>query len=109
MKKEWVQLEEYVLEHIKELDTYAKRSPGSGNKGRKGDITTSLPIHIECKQRDLKSCYRQEWYDKTQEEIPLHVKKIAVLITEDNNNNKMAHISFEDFWELFKRTQNETI
>jgi len=103
MKKDWEQLEEYVLEFVKELDEYAKRTPGSGNKGRKGDICTTLPLHMECKQRSQKSVYNIDWYTKTQEEIPLHADKIAVLITQNENKKRMVHLSFEDFWDLFKR------
>lgn len=104
MKKQWIKLEEFILECIKELDIYVKRSPGSGNKGRKADLVTRLPLHIECKQRNLKSCYRQEWYDKSQEEIPLHSDKIAILVTEDKDKKRMVHLNWEDFWELYKRS-----
>ena len=102
MKEDWIKLEEKILADIQELDMFAKRSPGSGNKGRKGDIVTRLPLHLEMKYRKLKSCYNQDWYDKCKEEVPLHADKIPILATEDKNKNYMVHLSWEDFWEIYK-------
>jgi len=103
--KKWQQLEEWICEKLKELDPYIRRTKGSGNKGEKGDLkfSTNLGLHIEAKYRDLLSVYNQRWLEKCEEEIPLHVNKIAVVITENKEGKRVAHLDAEDFIELFKR------
>ena len=36
--KQWQKFEDYIAEILKEIDPYCSRTPGSGNKGIKGDI-----------------------------------------------------------------------
>ncbi len=101
--KEWQQLEQWVCEKLRPLDPYIHRTPGSGNKGCKGDakFSINLGLHLEAKWRNLKSVYKQEWLDKCTEEIPLHSAKIPVVITEDKNKNKVAHLKADDFLEMY--------
>ena len=102
MKKDWIKLEEFILEYIKELDSYAKRCPGSGNKGRKGDLATNCGLAIECKDNQcLKNAYKETDMQKIIEEVPLHSKDIPILITRNKDKKIRVHLEWEDFWELY--------
>ena len=103
--KKWQQLEEWICLQLKNIDPYVRRTKGSGNQGEKGDLkfSTNIGLHIEAKQRNLLSVYNQRWLDKCNEEIPLHVNKIALLITENKEGKKVAHLNAEDFFNLFKK------
>jgi len=101
--KAWQQLEDYVVQKLKEKDLFAHTTKASGGSTIKGDISNKIKLYIECKQRNIKSVYNQDWYNKCQEEIPLHSDKIAVVITENKDKKRMVHLSFEDFWEIYKR------
>ena len=103
MKKEWEKLEEFILEHIKEIDSYAKKSPGSGNKGRKGDLVTKCGLKIECKDnQSLKNAYKEVDMQKIIEEVPLHSQDIPILITRNKDKKIRVHLDFKDFWEIYK-------
>ena len=103
MKKDWIKLEEFILEHIQELDIHAKRSPGSGNKGRKGDIVTKCGLKIECKDnQSLKNAYKESDMQKIIEEVPLHSEDIPILITRNKDKKIRVHLEWEDFIELYK-------
>jgi hypothetical protein len=100
--KDWQKFEDIIVEQLKEVDPYAHTTKASGGSTIKGDITNSIGLHIECKQRNIKSVYNQDWYEKCEAEIPLHSDKIAVLCTCSSENKKMIHMSFDDFWRLYK-------
>lgn len=99
----WQQLETWICSQLQELDPYIKRSPGSGNKSCKGDIkfSTNIGLHLEAKWRNLKSVFNQEWLNKCASEIPLHTQKIPVVITEDKNGKRVAHLEAVDFFNLY--------
>lgn len=104
MKEKWEQLEEYICQELKELDPHIKRTPGSGNKGCKGDIkfSTNIGLHIEAKCYKTKSPFKQEWLDKCISEIPLHSNKIGIVVTENKNKDKVVHLAWQDFLEIYK-------
>lgn len=106
--KEWERLEEWIVHQLKEIDPFVKRSPGSGNKDCKGDLkfSTNIGLHIEAKWRNLKNVFNQDWLTKCQGEIPLHSDKIAVVITENNKGEKVAHLDALDFFNLIKENKN---
>ena len=105
MKKSWIQLEELILDFIKKLDPYAKRSPGSGNKGRKGDLVTSCGLKIECKDnQSLKNAYKENDMQKIINEVPLHSQDIPILITRNKNNKIRVHLVFTDFFKIFEES-----
>lgn len=103
--KKWEQLEQWICEQLEDFDPYIKRTPGSGNKGCKGDIkfSTNLGLGIEAKFRNTKSVFKQEWIDKCSEEIPLHSKKIPIIVTENKEGKKIVHLKAEDFFNLYKK------
>ena len=107
MKKEdWVKLEEFICSELKELDPYIRRTKGSGNCSEKGDIkfSTNLGLHIEAKCYKTKSPFNQNWLDKCNEEIPLHSDKIGIVVTENKDGDKVVHLEWRDFFEIFKRS-----
>ena len=105
MKKEdWEQLEEFICQELRELDPYIRRTKGSGNSGEKSDIKTVCGLAIECKQRNTKSPFKQEWLDKVNEEIPLHSDKIGIVVTENKDKDKVVHLVWQDFLEIYKKS-----
>jgi hypothetical protein len=100
----WKQLELWICEQFKELDIYAKRTPGSGNKGRKGDIFNSLNLNVEAKCYQKKNVWDVKWLEKCESEIPLHSDKIAIVVTENKDGKKHVHLTFDDFWTIYKRS-----
>lgn len=100
--KDWQMLEDFVVQKLKEIDHSAHTTKASGGSTIKGDISNNINLHIECKQRNIKSVYNQDWYEKCQTEVPLHSDKIAIIITENKDKERMVHLSFEDFWEIYK-------
>ena len=103
MKKDWVKLEELILQNIKEVDKHSKRTPGSGNKGIKGDLVTDCGLKIECKDnQSLKNAYKESDMIKIIEEVPLHSQDVPILITRNQDKKIRVHIQWEDFWEIFK-------
>lgn len=106
MKKEdWEKLEELILSDIQEVDEYAKRTPGSGNKGRTGDIFTSCGLKIEIKDnQSLKNAYKETDMQKIIEEVPLHSQDIPILITRNKNKKIRVHLEWSDFISIYKRS-----
>jgi len=107
MIEKWKALEHWICQQLKILDPYIKRTPGSGNGACKGDVkmSTNLGLHLEAKYRNQKSPYNQSWLDKTQAEIPLHVNKVAVVITENKEGKKVAHLDAEEFFKMFIKSK----
>lgn len=101
--KAWEKLEQYICNKLQCLDKHIKRSPGSGNGNCKGDVkfSTNLGLHIEAKQRNLKSVYDEEWLIKCESEIPLHSDKIAIVVTENKEEKKRVHLDADDFFDLY--------
>lgn len=104
MKKDWEKLEEWICSELKELDPYIRRTKASGSQGEKGDIKNNLKLNVEAKCYKTKSPFKQEWLDKCISEIPLHSDKIAIVVTENKDKNKVVHLAWQDFFEIFKRS-----
>lgn len=100
--KKWEAFEEYIVGKLKEIDFYCKRTPGSGNKGRKGDIYTNVGLHIEAKQRNTKSItVNSDFWKKLNEEIPLHSNKIPVLALENGEGKRWAVLDLDYFLDIY--------
>ena len=100
----WFKLQEWVASQLKEFDLYARSTKQSGAGGESGDVKNSLNLNIECKLRNLKTVFNQDWLTKCEEEIPLHSKKVALVITENKYGKKVAHLNAEDFFRIFKKS-----
>jgi hypothetical protein len=103
MKKEqWYQLQEFVAKHLQELDANARSTKASGACGEKGDVKNNLGLAIECKCYQKKNVWDVDWLTKCESEVPLHSDKIAIVITENKDKKKHVHLTFEDFWAIYK-------
>lgn len=101
--KDWQKLEDFVCQELKEIDHYVKPSPGSGNKGRKGDLVTNCGLKIECKDnQSLKNAYKENDMQKIIDEVPLHSNDIPILITRNTDKNIRVHLELKDFLEIYK-------
>jgi hypothetical protein len=104
MKKEqWYQLQEFVAKNLQEFDPHARSTKASGACGEKGDVKNNCGLAIECKCYQKKNVWDVDWLTKCESEVPLHADKIAIVVTENKDNKKHVHLTFEDFLELFKR------
>lgn len=103
MKKEnWYKLQEFIAKELQELDPHARSTKGSGSQGEKGDIKNNLGLNIECKCYKIESPFQQKWLNKCVSEIPLHSNKIGIVVTENKNKDKVVHLTWKDFWKIYK-------
>ena len=100
--EDWYKLQEWIARELKELDPYARSTKASGACGEKGDVRNSIGLNIEAKCYKIKSPFKQEWLDKCISEIPLHSDKIGIVVTENKNKDKVVHLAWNDFWEIYK-------
>lgn len=91
-------LEKYVIQRMKDiLGSYGvevKRVIMSGaSDWWKGDVWSSLPVHIECKNQEKVSLW--EWWEQTDGQAP--VGKLPVLVIGKNfKREPLAVIKLED-------------
>jgi len=97
----WQKFEEYLVGKLIGIDPYAKRTPGSGNKGRKGDVDNKYLL-IEAKQTDKKSIsLKRDVWEKLLSELPLHSSRIPMYALEDGEGHKYAVLDLDDFFDIF--------
>lgn len=97
--KDWQKFEDLIAEELKEFDPHIKHTKGS----RYGDLKTSLPLHIECKDYKSKNVYNEDHMQKCIEEVPLHSKKFPILITRNKDGKIRIHMDFYDFKEFYEK------
>lgn len=98
---DWKKFEEYLVGKLLCIDKYAKRTPGSGNKGRKGDVSNKYLL-IEAKYTDKKSIsFKRDVWDKLLSELPLHSSRIPMYALKDGDGNKYAVLDLDDFFDIF--------
>lgn len=102
MKKDkWFLLQEWVADMLRELDPYGRSTKGSGNSTEKGDVKLACGLHVECKCYQKKNVWDVEWIKKANEEIPLHSNKIAIVVTENEKEERHVHLNADDFFNLY--------
>jgi len=99
--KSWQQLEDFIANQLKDIDKFARHTKGSGNKNEKHDIKTVCGLAIECKQRNIKSVYNEDWMQKIIDEVPLHSQDIPILITENKDGKRRVHLNADDFINIY--------
>ncbi|MHA1789186.1 MAG: hypothetical protein ACTSXT_08160 [Candidatus Helarchaeota archaeon] len=99
--KQWFKLQEWVADILREISPHARSTKGSGNSTEKGDIKLNCGLHVECKCYQKKNVWNIDWLKKCEEEIPLHSDKIAIVVTENKENEKIVHLDAEDFFTLY--------
>ncbi len=95
--KEWQKFEDYICEHMKTIDPDAIHTKAS----RYGDLKVK-GLHIECKDYNKISVYKEDWMIKCIEEVPLHSDKIPLLITRNKDKKIRVHIDFIDFMDMYE-------
>lgn len=100
----WQKLELYIVGKLELIDINCKRTPGSGNKGRKGDIYTSCGLHIECKLRNTESVtIKKDVWKKLCDEVPFHSNNLPMLALENKEGKRWAVLELDDFLDIFIR------
>jgi Holliday junction resolvase len=98
---DWKKFEEYLVGKLLCIDKYAKRTPGSGNKGIKGDVDNKYLL-IEAKYTDKKSIsLKRDIWKKLLSELPLHSSRIPMYALKDGEGNKWAVLDLDDFLDMF--------
>lgn len=102
MIEKWKLFEHHIVNKLKELDKYSRRTPGSGNKGLKGDVYTQCGLHIEAKWRNTESVtIKKDVWEKLNQEIPLHADRIPVLCLENKDGKRWAVLDLDTFLDLY--------
>ena len=97
------QLEEFVLCKIKELDSHARLSRGSGCSMDIGDITSTI-LYCECKKRNTESItIKETTWQHLQNQLPINTKKIAIMALENKNNKRFVVLELDDFFSILKK------
>jgi hypothetical protein len=96
-----------VAEKFKKLgDKYARRTKQSGAGIENGDVYTTFPYTIECKQRNTKDVtVRIDVWEKNKADIPLNSTKLPLLFLENERGKRFAILEADDFFELLKRAK----
>lgn len=106
-KEDWFLFQEYIAEHLKKIDPYARSTKGSGNKGEQGDVNNKVGLTIECKHRNTKSVtINYETWKKLCEEIPLHSERIPLLALQNKDKKKWAILDLNDFLNMYMELLN---
>lgn len=96
-------LEQYVADSLKEFDTSARPTNGSGAGGERGDIyTKTLPFIIECKFRSIKNLViNSEWWRHLLNRLPHGSPRRPVLVVA-NDEIKYAVMEFDTYCDLLR-------
>ena len=98
-------LEEYIVEGLKPIDKYTRKTPGSGCGHSNGDISNGF-FYVEAKQKHSKTNividYKNEWLTLNSR-IPLNSTKIPIIVTENRHGDKFCTLDLDDFFDLAKK------
>ncbi len=98
---DWKKFEEYIVGKLLCIDKHAKRTPGSGNKGIKGDVDNKYLL-IEAKYTDKKSIsLKSDVWEKLLSELPLHSNRLPMYALKDGEGHKWAVLDLDDFLDMF--------
>lgn len=91
-------LEDFVVKALKEIDPtcYRRADSGSG-RDNKEDVTTVLPLHIECKNQEVKNV--NKWWKQTCDSCP--EDKFPILVYKKNfQREPIVLMCFDDLCAL---------
>lgn len=95
-------LEEYILIKVKEIDSQARLSRGSGCGNDYSDITCNF-AYIECKKRNTKDfTIKEDVWLHLNNNLPINTKKICFMIHENKNGKRLITLDCEDFFRIIK-------
>ena len=103
-------LENFVAQKLRDagIDNNAKRQIGSGNGKFKGDISTTIPWCIECK--NSKTFNWKSTAEQVEREAMGHEKEVIIWHPPQKPlDNSIAIININDFIDLLKKNQEPKI
>jgi len=93
-------LEEYILSKVKEIDSNARLSRGSGCGNDYADITSNFAF-IECKKRNTKDfTIKEDVWNHLNNKLPINTKKYCFMVHENKNKKRLVTLDCEDFFRL---------
>ena len=102
--KPWEKLQWYVADKFRDMgDILARPTVGSGNGNENGDVYTTFPFTIECKQRTTKDLTISiEVWNKNKADIPLNSPKLPLLFLENEDGMRFVVLEANDFFDILK-------
>jgi hypothetical protein len=95
-------LEEWVLSKVKEFDSDARLSRGSGCGNDYADITSKFAF-IECKKRNTKDFnIKEDVWKHLNNNLPIDTKKFCFMVHENENGVKLVTLDAEEFFRILK-------
>lgn len=98
-------LEEYIVEGLKPIDKYTRKTKGSGCGAEIGDVQNQF-FFVESKIKHGKVNiivdYKNEWLTLNSR-IPLNSTKIPVVIVENKFGEKFVTMEAVNFFELVRK------
>lgn len=93
-------LENFITEYLKEIDTKAKPTKGSGNSTQIADILNQH-FFIEAKKRNTKNItIKKSVWDKLCGEIPIGSLKTPLYINQNESEDTLVTLELKDFIRL---------
>ena len=100
-------LEEYILAKVKEIDSQARLSRGSGCGNDYSDITCNFAF-IECKKRNtVDFTIRESVWNHLNNNLPINTNKICFMVHENKNGKRLITLDCEDFFRVLDLANNE--
>ena len=93
----------WVSGMLQKIDKWARPSKASGASTELYDITTAIPLAIECKIQGTKvnPTISLITWDKLVEEIPLRSDRVPVLFIQNKHGERFAILKAEQFFEEY--------
>lgn len=102
-------LESWVVEQLKPIDSYARRSPGSGCGASVGDVNNKY-LWVECKQCHIRENiiipFKKVWQHLLFR-VPENSPKLPIIVNENKYGEKFVTLKAEDFFDLLREAKNE--
>lgn len=96
------ELENYVVQKMKELGIPASKSKGSGNQGQIADINNPYFI-VECKNKSTESItVDAKVWSKLKSEVPLHSKRLPLYVLRNKSKQTWAVMDVDDLFIILK-------
>jgi len=102
-----LELEDLIVDYLKEIDTKARRTKASGSSTKIADVLNKY-FYIEAKKINKENLpiKRRVWY-KLCNKIPINSLKIPLYILQNIFEETFVVLQLEDFINLFKETVKE--
>ncbi|HEY0087878.1 MAG TPA: hypothetical protein VGB37_03485 [Candidatus Lokiarchaeia archaeon] len=99
------ELEKYIAYQLKEIDSTARITRGSGNHSEIGDVQ-SKDYYVECKEKNTKlniiMDYKKE-YLKLMNEQPMNTLKESFIAIENSAGKKFIVMEADAFFRVIKK------